>query len=112
MIDDCIDSGLDYNNGGARYKWSIINFARLINVIDSMLVIRDFVFEEKLFSGKELVALLSCDSKELLTKAKNHAVCFGNDNVCANNFSNRISTDIFSILDDKKPYIGEGFLPL
>ena len=27
LVDDCIDNGLDFNNGGARYKWSIINFA-------------------------------------------------------------------------------------
>jgi formate C-acetyltransferase len=44
LIDDCIDNGLDYNNGGARYKWSIINFAGMINVIDAMLVIRDYIF--------------------------------------------------------------------
>ena len=38
LIDDCIDTGVEYNNGGARYNWSIINFAGLINVIDSLLV--------------------------------------------------------------------------
>ena len=47
LIDDCIEKGMDYNNGGARYMWSIINFAGMINVIDSMLVIRDFVFGRK-----------------------------------------------------------------
>ena len=47
LVDDCIDKGKDFNNDGARYKWSVINFAGMINVIDSMLVIRDFVFIEK-----------------------------------------------------------------
>jgi formate C-acetyltransferase len=38
-------------------------------------------------------------------------VSFGNDNTDANNFTSRLSSDVFSMLDDKKPYIGEGFLP-
>ncbi len=111
LIDDCIDNGLDFNNGGARYKWSIINFAGMINVIDSMLVIRDCVFNEKLYDKDRFIELLRSNDAELLSRAKNHSVCFGNDNKDANDFSKRISADIFSMLDDKKPAIGEGFLP-
>jgi len=111
LIDDCIDKGTEFNNGGARYKWSIINFAGMINVIDAMLVIRDFIFEEKLYNKEEFVELLKTNNKEFLNQARNHKISFGNDNEDANNFANRISTDLFSTLDNKKPYIGEGFLP-
>ena len=111
LIDDCIDNATEYNNGGARYKWSIINFAGMINVIDSMLVIRDFVFEDKKFNAKQFIELLKSDNKEFLKATKSHKVSFGNDNPDANSFSNRISTDIFSILDDKKTNMGDGFLP-
>lgn len=58
LIDDCIDKGTEYHNGGARYKWSIVNFAGMINVIDSMLVIRDFVFEEKLCEPEDFIEAL------------------------------------------------------
>ena len=111
LVDDCIDNGLEFNNGGARYKWSIINFAGMINVIDAMLVIRDFIFEEKLYNKEEFVELLKTNNKDFLNQARNHKISFGNDNEDANNFANRISTDLFSTLDNKKPYIGEGFLP-
>lgn len=111
LVDDCIDKGLDFNNGGARYKWSVVNFAGMINVIDAMLVIRDFVFAEKLFDGAEFIELLKSNNEDFLVQARNHKTSFGNDNKDANNFTNRISTDIFSMLDDKKPYLGEGFLP-
>ena len=111
LIDDCIDKGLDFNNGGARYKWSIINFAGMINVIDSMLVIRDFIFNEKQYEKTQFIELLKSNDAEFLIKARNHSVSFGSDNRDANDFANRISTDIFSMLDDKKPAIGEGFLP-
>ena len=84
LIDDCIDHGVEYNNGGARYKWSIINFAGMINVIDSMLVIRDFVFNDKLVTAEEMIQeLKSCD-REFLQKARNHEISFGKDNEDAN----------------------------
>jgi formate C-acetyltransferase len=111
LVDDCIDNGIEFNNGGARYKWSIINFAGMINVIDAMLVIRDFIFEEKLYNAEEFVELLQTNNKELLEQARNHKISFGNDNRDANIFTNKLSSDIFSMLDDKKPHIGEGFLP-
>lgn len=111
LIDDCIDQGLDYNNGGARYKWSIINFAGMINVIDSMLVIRDMVFRNKFVTGKELIQKLDSGDEDFLQKARNHEASFGKDDEDANRFTRRISTDIFSLLDDRKPYIGDGFLP-
>ena len=111
LVDDCIDKGTEFNNGGARYQWSIINFAGMINVIDAMLVIRDFVFEKKLYDAQKFVGLLETNNKDFLNQARNHSVSFGSDNADANNFANKLSTDVFSTLDDKKPYIGDGFLP-
>ena len=111
LVDDCIDNGLDFNMGGAKYSWSIINFAGLINVIDSMLFIKDVIFEKNELSKAELLTLLSENNEELLKKAKNHPLCFGADIEEANKFANRISTDIFSLLDNKKPAIGSAFIP-
>lgn len=111
LIDDCIDKELDFNNGGARYMWSIINFAGLINVIDSMLVIRDFIFNDRLFDTAEFVQKLDDNDGVFLEKARNHKISYGNDNHVANEFSKKISGDIFSMLDNKKPYFGMGFLP-
>ena len=47
LIDDCIDRMKEFNNGGARYNWSVINVAGLINVIDSMQAIKALVYEDK-----------------------------------------------------------------
>lgn len=111
LIDDCIDKGLDYNNGGARYMWSIVNFAGLINVIDSLLVIRDFVFKDETYTAEELVAALKNNDTAFLEKAREHKVCFGLDLPEVNEFSKKISNKIFSMLDNKKTYFGEGFIP-
>ena len=111
LIDDCIEKGLDYNNGGARYMWSIINFAGMINVIDSMLVIRDLIFREKRFGASEVVRLLKENNAEFLKMAGEHSVCFGNDNPEADELAQRISSEVFALLDEPKPYLGYGFLP-
>jgi len=50
LIDDCIDRGLDFNAGGARYTWSVINVAGLINVIDSLLAVRELVYRNAEFT--------------------------------------------------------------
>lgn len=111
LIDDCIDSGKEFNNGGARYRWSIINFAGIINVIDSLLVIRDFVFENKNLTADELIENLKSENEGFLTAARRHSVSFGNDNADANAFTAKLSGDIYSMLDGKTPYLGGAFLP-
>lgn len=60
LIDDCIDRGLNFHNWVARCRWSIINFAGLINVIDPLLVIRDLVFREHAYSEQLLLAFIGC----------------------------------------------------
>ncbi len=111
LVDDCIDKGLDFNNDGARYKWSIINFAGLINVIDSMLVIKDYIFDIKKYNPDDFINCLKNNDSGFLNKVRKHTLCFGCNNEYADEFSHKISSDIFSMLDNKKPAIGEAFLP-
>ncbi len=110
LIDDCIDNGLDYNNGGARYRWSIINFAGIINVIDSMMVIKDTVFKQKTISATDMLEKLKTNDIRYLNQCRNHKNCFGTDNETVNAFANKISSKIYSMLDDKKPYNADAFI--
>ncbi len=111
LVDDCIDNGKDFNNGGARYLWSVVSFAGSINVIDSLLVIRDTVFGGERMDPEEFLSHLRENDKDFLARMRKHEVCFGRDNEDANRMANRVSTDCFSLLDDKKTYFGFGFLP-
>lgn len=111
LIDDCIDSGIDYNNGGARYKWSIVNFAGIINVIDSMLVIKSFVFDEKRMGAADFCERLKQNDNGFLHECLKCDISFGTDNDIADRFAHRLSTEIYSMLDKKKPYMGDGFIP-
>ncbi len=111
LIDDCIDKETDYNNGGARYKWSIVNFAGMINVIDSMLAIKEFVFDGCKISAKRFCDRLRNNDSDFLSECRRCKTAFGTDNSTANRFTHKLSSDVYSMLDKKKPYIGEGFIP-
>lgn len=111
LVDDCIDKGIDFNSGGARYSWSIINYAGLVNVVDSLAVIRNFVFETKKYSAKELCTLLQSNDAAYLSEAKNFKEAYGNGSERTSSEAKKVSTDIFSMLDSVKPYFGLGFLP-
>lgn len=111
LIDDCIDASVEYNAGGARYKWSLISFAGLINVIDSLFVIKGFVFEKKILNGKQLIEKLKNNDKDFLMQARKHPICYGVDNAEVNELCYDFSNRIYGYLKNLKPYLGSGFLP-
>ncbi|MBE6607252.1 MAG: hypothetical protein E7633_01660 [Ruminococcaceae bacterium] len=111
FVDDCIDKELEYNSGGARYMWSIINFAGTVNVIDALTVIRELIFEKKEYSSSQMLELLKNNDGEFLQKARKYPKAFGKDIPEVNSLAKRFTNDVYSLLDDKKPYLGLGFIP-
>ena len=110
LVDDCIENAKEYYNGGARYKWSIVSFAGLVNAIDSLLVVRDFVFKKKWYTAEQFLEKLRTNDEAFLKTAREYEVSHGKDNDSANAFAKKFSSEIFSLLDNKKPAIGDGFL--
>jgi len=110
LIDDCIDRGTEYNSGGARYGWSIISFAGLINVIDSLLAVKTLVFDEKKYTPAELISLLQTGDPDFLRSAAALPESFGRDIPEVNAFARRISERIFSATETGELIYGEGFL--
>lgn len=110
LIDDCIDSGKDFNAGGARYSWSIINFAGMINVIDSLLAIKQLVFDSKKYTADELIKLLSENDEAFAKEAKKLPKSFGKDDPEVNEFAHRLSETVFSFTYEGELYKGLGFL--
>lgn len=95
FIDDCIDKMLDFNAGGARYNWSVMNVAGLINVIDSMVVIKRLIFDEKAYSPKEFIQKL--DERDPVFLAKCARVPkHGNDVSEVNEIASVISNRVYS----------------
>ncbi len=81
LMDDCLDRGLDFNNGGARYNWSVINVAGLANVADSLEALRRIVFEQQAVSPVRFREVLerNFEGEEPLRRRLAAAPKFGND---------------------------------
>ena len=61
LIDDCIATGTDYINGGARYNTNYIQGVGMGTMTDSLTAIRKHLFEDKTFSVQELMNALNTD---------------------------------------------------
>jgi formate C-acetyltransferase len=110
LIDDCIDKGKEFNGGGARYGWSIINFAGMTNVIDSLLTIKQLVFDDKKYTASQLAELLRNNDKSFLKEVIGQQKSFGKDIEEVNLFAHKFSERIFSMTDEGDLIYGEGFL--
>lgn len=98
FVDDCLDKQMDFNAGGARYNWSCVNVAGLINIIDSMAAIKQLVFEQKRYTPDEFIRLLDARDPELLARC---AACpkHGNDDPVANELARHMSTRIYGAFE-------------
>ena len=70
LMDDCIDNRTEFQAGGTRYMWSVINVSGLINVIDSLSVIRTLVYENKTYTASEFIEKMDGRDPEFLHRAK------------------------------------------
>ena len=107
LIDDCIERGKDFNNGGARYYWSVVNLAGMINVIDSMLSIKRLVFDSRSMTAEEMLRRLDAGERVGGSGVAHH----GADSDEANEMAARLSRDLCAVFETKTPYMGGKFLP-
>ena len=103
LIDDCIEKQTEFHAGGARYNWSVVNIAGVINVIDSLSVIKKLVFDEKRYKAGEFIEKLDARDAELLHLAE---CCpnYGNDNDLADGIGNQLLDDITKAFDQRECY--------
>jgi len=82
LIDNCLDRGLDWVKGGARYNWTGIQGIGLANVADSLAAIKKLVFDDKKVTMSELITGLdeNFEGKEDLRFMLLNAPKYGNDN--------------------------------
>ena len=113
LIDDCLDKGLEFNKGGARYNWSVINVGGLANVIDSLAALREVVFEKKERSGAEFLEILhrNYEGEELFRRRLSRCPRFGNDDPRADEIAADISEFVFREFLRYTPWRGGRFLP-
>jgi formate C-acetyltransferase len=86
FTNDCLERGLSLDKGGARYNWIMPSFVGLANLADSLLAIRQLVFEERSLTLAEFSEALRNDFREreyLRLQIMNRVPHYGNDDDAA-----------------------------
>ena len=81
-IEGCIEKGIDFERGGAKYNFISPLCVGPITVGDSLEALKVFVFDEKKFTMREMVDMLKSDFKDneaMRLLLKNRAPKYGND---------------------------------
>ncbi len=112
---DCIARGLDIEEGGARYNWVECSFVGLANLVDSLLVIRREVYEDKNLSLNELSTILEQDfagNEPLRQRFLNAYPKYGNASAEADSEIPLITGFVTARCAEQKMYPGDApFIP-
>jgi len=104
LIDDCIQKGKDYHNGGARYNTSYVQGVGLGSVTDSMASIQYNVFDKKHVTMKDLLDALSSNLERdgrLRRRFLDETPKYGNDNDYADEIMRRIFDAYYKAVDGR-----------
>ena len=106
---DCIENARGYTQGGARYNncnWDAIGIA---NLADSLVVLRELVFEEKTLSLDTLAGMLRSNwegHERLRKRVLNQFPHFGNDDDEVDEIAAHIIEVFAEILERRTPFRG------
>jgi pyruvate formate-lyase/glycerol dehydratase family glycyl radical enzyme len=104
LIDDCIPTGRDYHDGGARYNTTYIQGVGIGTTTDALSAVRYHVFEHQSVSMDELLAALSADftgQERLRQLLLNKTPRYGNDNAYADEVMVRLFEAYFRAVDGR-----------
>ena len=109
ITDDCIQKGLDYHQGGARYNTSYIQGVGLGTITDALSAVKTHVFDEKNLSMTALLELLGSDfqggerERQLLM---NRTPRFGNDDDRADQIAQDVFNSFVELIDGRANFRG------
>ena len=98
FVDDCLETGRDIKNGGARYKETDFQASSLANAVDSLFSIKKVVFENKELTLEEFREIIKDDwenSEDLRQEIRNKYPKYGNDQEEVDELARNI-TDFFA----------------
>lgn len=105
LIDDCIEKGKDYHDGGPRYNTSYIQGTGLGTLTDSLVAIKYHVFDEKDMTMQELLMALRSDFRGQYEKLRQVLLYrtpkYGNDDDCADAIAKWLVEEFVKVLDGR-----------
>ena len=104
LIDDCIVTGKDYNDGGARYNSSYLQGVGLGSITDCLSAIKYHVYDTRDLSMPALLKALKDDFKghdDIWEMLWNRTPKCGNDDDYADNLTRRVFESYFGLIDGR-----------
>jgi formate C-acetyltransferase len=104
LIDDCIENGQDYHQGGARYNTSYIQGVGIGSITDALASIKFNVFDSKTINMDRLLNILKCNFKgeEILRqRLLNKTPKYGNDDDYADDIMKDVFEAYFNVIDGR-----------
>ncbi|MEI6150160.1 MAG: pyruvate formate lyase family protein, partial [bacterium] len=116
LTDDCIRRGRDITDGGPVYNYHSICFLGTANTADSLIALKQFVFDEPRVSRAELLQALRDNfqgHERLRQMLFRRAPKYGNDQPEVDELARRICEDFIALMDGmRSPLNGRYFVHL
>jgi len=112
LVDDCIDTGRDFWSGGPRYNWDVVGFEGFSNVVDSLVALKQLMFEDKLLTGEEFQQILASnfDGRQDLLARINRLPKYGQGNAQVDALASRVATFAFDQFKKRCGWGGRKFM--
>ena len=113
FFNDCVENARSLTQGGGNTVVASPMYMGVTNVIDSLCVVKQFVFEEQAFSMSELIAALKANWRgyeQMRTLILKKGSFFGNDDELSNGVAQRIYGELYRYLKDKTNLYGYHWL--
>ncbi len=109
----CIEKATSLTQGAGDVIIASPMYMGITNVIDSLIIVKQFVFDEKIITMQELVNALNANwegFEDLHTLIVNKGDFFGNDTSRSNEVAQRLYQSLYEYLKDKTNLFGYHFL--
>lgn len=113
LFQDCVENAKSLTRGGGNTVIASPMCIGITNVIDSLCVVKQFVFDEKLFTMAELIKAVKSNwqgYEDMRTLISKKGKFFGNDDDTSNYVAQRLYAELYEFLKDKTNLYGYHWL--
>ncbi len=105
LVDDCIEKGRDYHDGGPRYDSSYIQGVGMGTITDCLSALKHHVFEHKTLTMEKMLALLAADfagEEGERLRLVNKTPRYGNDDPRADDLLVRVFEAYYNAIEGRR----------